>query len=75
MAHRFKDESRALSAAPITNSYYDYTRQAWVLNGVYVTCGHTTACNCYGKAHAGEPADLTLRECSGHAPGEKCGTV
>ena len=35
---------------------YDYDRQAWVINGVYVTCGHPDACSCYGKAHAGEKA-------------------
>jgi hypothetical protein len=42
---------------------YDYTRQAWVVDGVYVSCGHAqpnpmtgkpTPCNCYGKTHAGE---------------------
>ena len=60
MAHRFKDESRALSALGtprVTNCYFDYTRQAWVVDGVYVTCGHLSKCDCYGKAHAGEPAN------------------
>ena len=35
---------------------YDYTNQAWVLNGVYVTCGHPPdmVCGCYGRDHAGE---------------------
>jgi len=34
---------------------YDYTNQAWVLNGMYVPCGHpsTMNCNCYGTEHAG----------------------
>lgn len=44
---------------------YDYTNQAWVVNGVYVACGHVlpnpltgkpTCCACYGKIHAGEPS-------------------
>jgi len=43
---------------------YDYTRQAWVVDGLYVACGHTrvnpltgktTPCTCYGRAHEGEP--------------------
>ena len=36
---------------------YDYTRQAWVVHGVYIGCGHeglTEDCNCYGREHAGE---------------------
>ena len=45
---------------------YDYTRQAWVVDGKYVTCGHSwpnpltgkpTPCNCYGRAHAGEASE------------------
>lgn len=39
---------------------YDYTNQAWVVDGVYVACGHapTLHCSCYGKLHAGEkPAE------------------
>ena len=36
---------------------YDYDKQAWTRNGLYVTCGHLWNCNCYGKAHAGEKAD------------------
>ena len=44
---------------------YDYTNQAWVMDGVYITCGHVmpnpmtgkpTPCKCYGKIHAGEPS-------------------
>ena len=36
---------------------YDYTNQAWALNGVYVNCGHPEdmGCNCYGRKHQGEP--------------------
>ena len=35
---------------------FDYTKQAWVLGGRYVRCGHpaTTNCGCYGRAHEGE---------------------
>jgi hypothetical protein len=35
-------------------AFYDYHNQAWVRQGVYQACGHTTNCNCYGKAHAGQ---------------------
>lgn len=35
---------------------YDYINQAWVMDGVYVRCGHPEAmdCGCYGKEHEGE---------------------
>lgn len=39
---------------------YDYTNQAWVVDGKYVRCGHqstgpyATACTCYGRMHEGE---------------------
>jgi hypothetical protein len=35
---------------------FDYTRQAWVVDGKYVCCGHpeTMNCGCFGKEHAGE---------------------
>jgi hypothetical protein len=35
---------------------YDYYKQAWVLNGKYVACGHKLSmnCSCYGKIHEGE---------------------
>jgi hypothetical protein len=37
---------------------YDYDNQAWVVDGLYQTCGHPEAmrCTCYGKLHAGEQA-------------------
>ena len=37
---------------------YDYTRQAWVVNGKYVRCGHPEAmnCQCFGKANEGKPS-------------------
>lgn len=35
---------------------FDYQRQAWVVDGKYVACGHpeTVKCNCYGRLHARE---------------------
>ena len=35
---------------------YDYDKQSWVQNGVYVECGHPKDmdCGCYGRLHAGE---------------------
>lgn len=35
---------------------FDYGRQAWVVGGLYVRCGHPElmACRCYGRAHEGE---------------------
>ena len=42
---------------------YDYTVQAWYMNGVYITCGHPEYmhCACYGKIHAGEPVQIDAR--------------
>ena len=39
---------------------FDYTNQAWVVNGLYERCGHaeSVACGCFGRAHAGNAADL-----------------
>jgi len=39
---------------------YDYDRQAWYKDGVYVRCGHpdSMGCECYGKLHAGESVIL-----------------
>jgi hypothetical protein len=44
------------------NAVYDYTNQAWIVDGVYVTCAHpaTMDCLCFGKLHAGERPDATL---------------
>lgn len=38
---------------------YDYERQAWVVNGRYIRCGHpeTMDCQCYGKKHEGEKVE------------------
>lgn len=40
--------------------YYDYSKQAWVKDGVYLSCNHpaTMTCGCYGREHAGEKASL-----------------
>ena len=37
---------------------YDYKKQAWVINGKYVDCGHPEdmACKCYGREHEGNEA-------------------
>jgi len=41
---------------------YDYTNQAWVLNGKYITCGHPADmdCGCYGKEHVGKETSKEL---------------
>lgn len=43
----------SFEAGPVTQ--YDYTNQAWVVDGHYVTCGHRDACRCFGRLHVGEP--------------------
>ncbi len=37
---------------------YDYTRQAWVKDGLYVRCGHPESmpCGCFGREHVGQPS-------------------
>ena len=37
---------------------YDYTNQAWLIDGHYEPCSHPESmnCGCFGKLHAGEPA-------------------
>lgn len=37
---------------------YDYTRQAWIKNGLYVRCGHPESmnCGCYGRKHEEMPS-------------------
>ena len=37
---------------------YDYDNQAWIVDGKYVKCGHSSTmdCKCYGKEHEGEKA-------------------
>jgi hypothetical protein len=60
-------ERHAEANHPKVINGYDYTNQAWVLDGVYVRCGHPevgdvlpegtvwTGCTCYGLEHEGEP--------------------
>jgi hypothetical protein len=35
---------------------YDYDKQSWVVDGVYIDCGHPwhLLCDCYGRLHQGE---------------------
>jgi hypothetical protein len=60
--------------AGVLQSGYDYTNQAWVMDGKYVACGHPDDmnCKCYGKVHEGEPATITRGE---DKPFEKVGNV
>lgn len=48
-----RSKAHAMHAAPLA---YDYTNQAWLRDGVYVSCGHSAAmnCGCFGRIHAGE---------------------
>jgi len=39
---------------------FDYTNQAWTQDGVYVDCRHRVSCDCYGRAHAGEPVSAEI---------------
>ena len=44
----------------LPDTQYDYTNQAWVVNGRYVRCGHLLPnCGCYGTLHEGEPVSAT----------------
>lgn len=44
----------------LSKTTYDYTNQAWVVDGKYQACSHpeTMDCKCFGRLHAGEIADL-----------------
>jgi len=39
-------------------TWFDYDRQAWVVDGKYVRCAHPQSmkCNCYGRIYAGQEA-------------------
>ncbi len=42
---------------PLNVNGFDYTHQAWVVNGLYESCGHDqtkVSCHCFGRIHAGE---------------------
>lgn len=53
---RYSTTQSKLIEADKLATYFDYTNQAWVVNGVYVGCSHKFACQCFGKLHAGELA-------------------
>lgn len=82
-----RTSSNQLTADGILLNGYDYNNQAWVINGVYMDCGHPQegealparhdsfwqggkeikivieasvfdGCNCYGRAHKGEPCTV-----------------
>ena len=38
--------------------HFDYTKQVWIKDGLYLRCGHpeTMSCKCYGREHEGETA-------------------
>jgi hypothetical protein len=48
----------------MTDTWFDYENQAWVVDGVYNRCGHpeTMDCRCYGKQHAGEHPARSITE-------------
>lgn len=46
---------------------FDYDRQAWIVDGRYVRCGHLRDCQCYGRLHEGEAAPLDTRTMIGLA--------
>lgn len=40
---------------------YSYDKQCWIEDNVIQDCGHpkTMSCDCYGRQHAGEQANLS----------------
>lgn len=50
--------------------FYDYARQVWVNDGVFMSCGHPdSGCGCFGRLHAGELyTDVAPRKPMGKAP-------
>lgn len=53
--------SRTYYSEDKTEHSYDYNKQVWIVNGVYMDCGHRPEmkCGCYGRKHAGEKAEIT----------------
>ncbi len=52
-----------------SGTWYDYDRQAWVVDGRYQGCGHRREtfmgrwpCQCYGRLHEGERAPTSHRQ-------------
>jgi hypothetical protein len=57
-AHRI-ETARPVNPQPAQQRVeFDYTHQAWVVDGLYSDCGHQVddPCGCYGREHKGEPA-------------------
>jgi hypothetical protein len=52
-------------------AHYDYDKQVWIMDGLYVRCGHPESmpCTCYGRKHAGESAVLTQADVSAELDG------
>lgn len=51
----------ALNVTKDDKVQYDYKNQAWVINGKYVACNHSSiVCDCYGTEHYGEEPDAEL---------------
>ena len=49
---------------------FDYSNQAWVVDGKFVPCGHVNRngvrrCSCFGTIHAHEPCTTTEAENTG----------
>ena len=51
-----RESDNQLDADYTLISGYDYTNQAWVIDGKYIRCGHPDSmdCGCYGREHEGE---------------------
>lgn len=43
----------------MTETLYDYERQAWIVDGAYDPCAHADnmRCGCYGREHGGEAVE------------------
>ena len=56
-----KEVVEAVKKEILSRHCFDYDKQVWIKDGVYVRCGHPDSmnCHCYGKDHAGETAVIT----------------
>lgn len=41
--------------------WFDYSNEAWVVKGAYVSCGHSYSCDCYGRKHEGQAPSMKIR--------------
>ena len=50
-----RTSTNVYDAQGILQQGFDYDRQAWVVDGAYVTCAHPAdmACSCYGRLNEG----------------------